>query len=250
MSNIIYTEYLKLKRMYVFFLPMVAAVLYQIFDCMSWLKNMSNSMVNSDYEQHYKMAFFPNKCIIIYAILFFVMFSVLSGYIFFKEHSDKMESIVYSYSVSRVKIAIAKVVVIGGIIIISYIVNYIAGNISYYVCFHEFPYAKLQLEYIKVSIYSALGQLLLIPIPILITNMSRNIIVTLIYSILGCITNMAVFGKYFFRQLCPIMLPVMPIFYFWDGEIIDYGILGINVFILMFIIFPIMFIHLKKMQIK
>lgn len=136
------------------------------------------------------------------------------------------------------------------IIALSYCTDYIAGNFSYYVCFHEFPYEKLQMEYIKINIYSALGQLILIPIPILITNLSKNIIVTLVYSILGCMINMVMLGTYFFHQFCPIVLPIMPIFYYWDGELIDYVILGINIFILVFIIFPLMLVHINKMQIK
>lgn len=84
MCNIIYTEYLKLKRMYVFLLPIIAAVVYQIFNCLSWLKNMSGQILNDDYVKNYQEAFFTNKCTITYLFLFFIMFSVLSGYIFLR----------------------------------------------------------------------------------------------------------------------------------------------------------------------
>ncbi|MTK13160.1 MAG: transporter, partial [Clostridiaceae bacterium] len=178
MLNIIYSEFLKLKKSYIISVSLIGGVI------------MSILMASGNLLAGISMSFEKFACNIEQMnaeILNIVLFSLIAGYVFSREFTDKTSSIVHTYPISRMKIFISKLITIYILIFLVYFIQCISTYLSYYIADGIVPSSILIMNNIKANIVSMLFQFLLIPIPILIANISENIMIPAVYGILGFI---------------------------------------------------------------
>ena len=175
-----------------------------------------------------------------FLLLYTILFSLIAGYVFSREFTDKTSSIVYAYPISRIKIFIGKLITIDMLISLVYLVEVISIYLGYYILNHTLPESTFIISHIKYNIYSLIFQFLLIPIPILITNMSKNIILPVIYGIVGTIVTIVSSGKMFqIAEYFPLIAPYKFIIKIYSPNLIDlnYSVIsGILCFIISMII--------------
>lgn len=254
MFNIVYSEFLKLRKSYLFtialvtsiFLPAIAFVVTLLNDYSGISKVLRYTLIK-DYRINIEI-----NC---FVFLYTVLFALIAGYIFSREFTDKTDSVLYAYSISRTKIFIGKLLTLYIIILFIYIVQFLAAYLTLLMVWHELPSKAFMVADVKVSIYSALAQFLLMPIPILIGNATKNIIFPVIYGVLGAVSCMGTIaaGSIYsavYMQFSPLMLPALPMYYFHAGDPIDFVLTTASA-VLTFTIFMFLAIyHYNKMDIN
>jgi ABC-2 type transport system permease protein/bacitracin transport system permease protein len=130
-------------------------------------------------------------------ILYTILFSLITGYVFSREHEEKTSNILYSYPMTRIKIFMAKLITIDILILCVYLIELISIYLGYYFLYKKLPESTFIVNHIIQSIYSLIFQYLLIPIPILITNISRNIMAPVVYGIIVDILKGTIANEYF-----------------------------------------------------
>lgn len=254
MFNIVYSEFLKLRKSYLFNIALIASVFLPIIALIVALSN-DYSGVSSALRCTLIKDYRANIEINCFEFLYTVLFSLIAGYIFSREFTDKTDNIIYVYPISRTKIFIGKLLTLYIIISFIYIVQFLATYLTLYIAWQELPSKNFILTDIKVNVYSLLAQFLLMPIPILIGNITKNIIFPVVYGILGavsCIGTMAAGLMYsaVYIQFSPLMLPVLPMYYFHIGDPIDF-VLTTTSAVLTFSIFMFLAIYqYNKMDIN
>lgn len=176
-----------------------------------------------------------------YLLLYTILFSLMSGYIFSREFSDKTSSITYTYPMSRNKIFIAKIIIIYTLIFLVYLIEVVSIYLGYYIINHTLPESTFIINHIKHNIGSLFFQFLLMPIPILIANVSRNIMLPVVYGVVGEIIMNTIGDEHF-----PLLAPYYFIEKVYKPNLIDlhYSVIG---GILCFIIsVPICIYHYNK----
>ena len=187
MLNIIYCELLKLKKSYIIHLAVISGMFMLI------LMDLV-SLINKEKFQsfkHYSSTIEMLNILLLYTILF----SLITGYVFSREFTDKTASVIYACSISRFKIFISKLITIYILISLVYIVRIISIYLSYYILMHTLPESTFIVNHIEYNVYSLIFEFLLMPIPILITNMSKNLIAPVVYGIVGTIVTMITLGS-------------------------------------------------------
>lgn len=214
MLNIIYCEILKLKKSYIIPVSVIGGMIMSILFELAALV-FKDSM--QTFEQYSSNLEIPNIL-----LLYTILFSLIAGYVFSREFTDKTSSVVYAYPVSRIKIFIGKFITIDALITLVYVVKVISIFLGYYIVNHIMPESNLTISYVKYNIYSLIAQFLIIPIPILITNMSKNLIVQVVYAILGTIVTMISSGKMFqHSEYVPLIAPYKFIKKIYRPNLID-----------------------------
>lgn len=223
MFNIIYSEFLKLKKSYLFIITLIASIFIPAIQCMAALFNNYEGISDTlrySLIKNYR----GNIEIFCFQILYTVFLSLIASYIYCREFTDKTANIVYAYPISRTKIFIGKLLTLYIIIISIYVIQFLASYLTIYIAWNELPPKHFILTDMKVNIYSALLQFLLMPIPILIGNITKNIIFPVIYGIIASISSMFVMYTGIYMQFSPLMLPALPMYYFHMGDPIDFVI--------------------------
>lgn len=225
MFNIIYSEFMKLKKSYIL-------VIVFISGCLLPGVNFFNAITNdfSNLSQVQIQHFIKNQMInaetLSFQFLFIIVFSLVVGYVFTREFIDKTANILYTYPSSRIKIFIGKFITVGILIMITYLIQFFISYLIVYIEFGVLPPAEFIIKDIKVNIYSVLLQLILIPIPVLIANITKNIIIPIVYGALGGIIGLGVMtilmSGSIYGQLCPLVLPALPFYHYHRGDPIDY----------------------------
>lgn len=226
MFNIVYSEILKLKKSYLFTTAVIASVfLPTIAFSVSLPTDYSgiSSVLRYTFIKDYR----ANIEVNCFCFLYTVLFSLIAGYIFSREFADKTDNVIYTYPISRTKIFIGKLVTLYIIIAFIYLVQFLAMYLSLCIAWHELPSNNFIITDMKVNVYSLLMQFILMPIPILIGNITKNIIFPVVYGVLGalsCMCAIAVGSMYsaIYMQFFPLMLPVIPMYYFHAGDPIDF----------------------------
>lgn len=221
MLNIVYSEFLKLKKAYLliilffcaFFIPIIMLITSLSYDYSGISTALRESLIKN-YRTSIELACF--QC------LYIILFSLVAAYIFSREFTDKTANIIYSYPASRVKVFIGKLFVLFALIMFTYFIQFIATYLTLYIAWHELPSKTFIITDIKVNIYSALLQLISIPIPILIANITKDIIFPVVYSIIGVISSSFIMLAGIYMQCSPLLLPALPVYYFYKGDPIDY----------------------------
>lgn len=179
MLNIIYSEFLKLRKSYIISISSIGGV---IMSAVMALANLTAGITMS-FEK-----FAGNIQQMNLLMLNGILFSLISGYVFSREFTDKTASIVYTYPVSRMKIFMSKLFTVYMIIFLVYFIQCISTYLSYYVANSIVPSSTLIVNDIKANIVSMLFQFLLISIPILIANITKNIMMPVVYGVLSLIS--------------------------------------------------------------
>ena len=232
MLNIIYCELLKLKKSYI----LQVAIISGLF--MSILIDLVSLISGEKFQsfEHYSSTVEMLNILLLYTILF----SLIVGYVFSREFADKTASVIYTCSVSRIKIFIGKLIIIYILISLVSVVRIISIYLSYYILMNTLPESMFIVNHIKYNVYSLIFEFLLMPIPILITNMSKNLIVPVVYGTVGTIVTMITLRssslviKYF-----PLVAPYKFIEKIYRSNLVDlnYSVIsGITCFVVSMII--------------
>ena len=168
------------------------------------------------------MGYRVNIEVICFQFLYIVFFSLIASYIFSREFADKTTNTLFVYPSSRIKIFIGKLLTVYIIIAFAYLIQFISTYLTLYISWGKLLPAYLILKDIKVNLYSILFQFLLMPVPILIGNLTKNIIFPVVYGILGAVSSAFMMLMDIYMQMDPLMLPALPIYYFYKGDPIDF----------------------------
>lgn len=226
MLNILYSEFIKLKKSYILIITLISGL---IMPGIIFVSNILESVWKVVSEAD-KIRFFESNVIDIERMsalfVYTIIFSLIPAYIFSREYTDKTASNIYTYPFSREKIFICKLITTYVLIIWVYLIQIICTYLGGYLIWGTFPSAKFINADIKVNLYSMLLQILLIPIPVLIANITENIIFSIVYGIFGDVV-VGIFlaeGAKIYSQFCPLTLPALPFYHYHNGDPIDFVI--------------------------
>ena len=218
MGNVICSEFIKLKKSFIIPLVLIGGIfLPAMYFC---------SHLNMDYETIRRSTsatdILSNINIMQIQFLNTVLFSLIGAYIFSREYSNKTADVLYSYSISRIKIFIGKFTVIFALILVVYFF-YISCALTTIGASLGWDEAKsiFSLEF-KTCLISALLQILILPLPILIGILSKNIVLPVIFGVIGSVTSMFMMMTEVYMQLSPFMIPALPFYHFFRGDPVDY----------------------------
>lgn len=242
MFNIIYSEFLKLKKSYVLAIAFIGGVLLPGIEFASTIGQDFSDLSQVQIQDFIKSQMI-NIEMLSFQFLFIIIFSLIVGHVFTREFTDKTANILYTYPISRIKIFAGKFATVGILILFTYLIQFLLSYLSVYIVFGLFPSTEYISNDIKVNVYSALLQLIVIPIPMFIAHITKNIIFPIIYGTLGgviglgsivVLTRGSVYG-----QFCPLVLPALPFYHYHIGDPIDYiaagGSVAITFCIVMFL---------------
>lgn len=187
MLNLIYCELLKLKKTYIIHVSLIGGIFISIL--MDLIPLVSAEKFQS--FEHYSSTIDVLNILLLYTILF----SLIAGYVFSREFVDKTASTIYACSISRNKIFFSKLIVIYILISLVYMVRIVFIYLSCYVLGNSLPEVGFMVKHIEYNVYSLMFEFLLIPIPVLITNVSNNIILPTVYGIAGTIITIITSGS-------------------------------------------------------
>ncbi|WP_368488413.1 ABC transporter permease [Clostridium sp. BJN0013] len=227
MFNIIYSELLKLKKTYIIPIVFICGTLMTIFMFLARLIT-EHDMPFEKYAYNIEQ--------INFLMLYTVVFSTIAAYIFSREFTDITANILYTYPISRLRIFISKLITLYIIIFFTYAIETISIPLSYYFLNGIFPQGSLVMKDIKANTYSLFFQFLLMPIPVLVGNISKNLIVPSSYGILSFIlSNLLVHNDLGNLKYLPLTSPYLSSAYFYNLKDIKLNyiiICGILCFIL------------------
>lgn len=221
MFNIVYSEFLKIKKSYLFIITLIASIFIPVIQCIQSLSNNYDG-VSEALRYTLMKGYRVNIEVVSFQFLYTVFLSLIAGYIYSREFTDKTANIIYTYPISRTKIFIGKLITLYIIIIFIYIIQFLAVYLTVYIAWNQLPPKNIIITDLKVNIYSALVQFLIMPIPILIGSISKNIIFPVVYGILGAVSSSFMMFTGIYMQCSPFMLPALPIYYFHIGDPIDF----------------------------
>lgn len=147
---------------------------------------------------------------VLFFLLSIVLFSVITAYVFTREYSDKTAGMLYAYPISRFSIFTGKLIVVCLVILFVYIIHFLLTIGGGAIVCKELPSQDFFITHLKVNVLSALVQFLLIPFVIFIANMSKAVLIPIVYSALGAVSNIIIMQSEYYKY-SPFMLPGMPL---------------------------------------
>lgn len=240
MLNMIYSELLKLKKSYIISISLICGVIMSI---LMILGNLLGGICMS-FEK-----FACNIQQMNFSVLNIILFALISAYVFSREFTDKTANILYAYPISRVKIFISKLITIYVLIFLVYFVQCISIYLSYYITDGIIPSSTLLMVHIKANIISLLFQFLLIPIPILIANITKNIMIPIVYGILSFITVVFIGSSSPYASYIPLMAPQISAEYFYFPKDIIFNHIIISSTLCFILFMPICIYEFTKKDI-
>ncbi|RMC99196.1 transporter [Clostridium autoethanogenum] len=214
MLNMICSEFFKLKKTCIAPLVLIGGTIMTIL--MFAARHITE--VNMSFEKYAYNIEQTN-----FIMLFIVLFSIISAYVFSREFTDKTANVLYAYPASKSKIFMSKLVVIYILIFLTYVIEIISIPLSYYFLNGNLPEINVIIKDLKANILSMLFQFLLVPIPVLIANLSRNIIMPMTYGILGFILSCLLRTQSFSycAKYIPLLSPWLSVDYFYSNAHVD-----------------------------
>lgn len=208
--NIIYCELLKLKKSYIVHIAFFAGIFISILMFFGGLMDNERHKLFVNYSSTIEMI----NIILLYTILF----SLIAGYVFSREFTDKTASTLYAYSISRTKILIGKLIAIYILIFFVCLIRITSTYVGYYILTHTLPEGDFIFRHVKHSLYSLFFEFLLVPIPILVTNLTKNIIFPVVYGIIGTIAITTLGNRI---QYFPLITPYKAIEKLYRPNLVD-----------------------------
>lgn len=223
MLNIIYSEFLKLKKSYILIIALISGILMPGMEIIKNIKNDCSAVPLSDRERFFQYDVFDIDRMSI-LMIYSIIFSLIAAYVFSREYTDKTSNILYTYPIRKGKIFLGKFITIYIVIIFVYLIQMVATYLGLYIQWGGLPSIKFISKDIKVNIYSVLLQFLLIPIPVLIANITKTVIFPIIYGLLGDVIVGLLLGSgaNIYSQFCPLTLPALPFYHYHKGDPIDF----------------------------
>jgi ABC-2 type transport system permease protein/bacitracin transport system permease protein len=102
--NIIYCELLKLKKSYIIPVAVIGGMFMSILFGLASLVFKENMQTFEQYSS--------NLEILNILVLYTILFSLIAGFVFSREFTDRTSSVIYACSISRIKIFIGKLITI------------------------------------------------------------------------------------------------------------------------------------------
>ena len=223
MLNIIYSEILKLKKSYILIIALISGVLIPSTRLISNIMNDYSIVPLNDRWRFFQEDVFDIDRMSV-LMVYIIIFCLIAAYIFSREYTDKTSNILYTYPISKKKIFLGKFITIYMLIVFVYLIQILTTYLGLYIEWGVLPPIKFIIKDIKVNIYSMLLQFLLIPIPVLIANITKNIVFPIIYGLLGDVMMGLLLGSgaNIYSQFFPLTLPTLPFYYYHKGDPIDF----------------------------
>lgn len=239
MFNAIYCEFLKLKRSPICLLlivGIVAAPLIMLFgqlyrkDIVEWEPYMTN---------------IEAMMLLVIGLIFFTL---IASYIYGREFTEKVSCVTYSYPISKTKVFVAKLITLFTCIVIVYTLQFIVMLITGCSIDHDPLDMNFIMLNMKIYFYSMLFQFAIVPLAIFIVSISKNIIIPMVYSIIGTlITLVAAQNPYYsiYFPLCYPSIPLMSLKFNNMNLIISKYTIEISIVFFIVTIFPSIFYYEK-----
>lgn len=173
MINIIYSEILKLKKSKILLLIIVATLAMPIM--------LNGAILLSQDDRTFESYVFNSEGINFWMI-FGILFSIVGGYVFSREYSEKTDSTLFSYPCSRTKIFFGKLIVVYILIFLTCVIQSVFAYLSYYLLFGVLD-KNLVIDDIIVNLKAMLFQMSIVIIPILLANLKKNMVLPIIYGV-------------------------------------------------------------------
>lgn len=244
MKNILYAEFMKLKRSYITPAVLVSAVFIPIVIFIN-LKQ-PKEILNQDFYMNtllnidmFQIAVFNN-----------IMTALVSGYIFSREYTDKSANVTYSYGYSRFKIDAGKFIVSVILIMLEQIINLAVISLFFIYKGYTIPGDVLILQ-CKVVVISSIISIVMMPVPALIGIWSKNIIAPVIYGVIQSVFSILI-GSLggIYVQIFPMSLPLVPIYYYFVKDPIDYVALITSISLIVIFSISAFMVYIKKADIN
>lgn len=244
MKNILYAEFMKLKRSYITPAVLVSAVFIPIVIFIN-LKQ-PKEILNQDFYMNTLL----NIDIFQIAVFNNIMTALVSGYIFSREYTDKSANVTYSYGYSRFKIDAGKFIVSVILIMLEQIINLAVISLLFIFKGYTIPGDVLILQ-CKVVAISSIISIVMMSVPALIGIWSKNIIAPVIYGAIQAVFSILI-GSLggIYVQIFPISLPVVPIYYYFVKDPIDYVALITSISLIVIFSISAFMVYIKKSDIN
>ena len=197
MISLIYSEFLKLKRSsIIFFIAVGSSFMPLLLD--------AAILISNDRHRTYE-SYMYNSEGISFTFMHGILFSIIAAYIFSREFNYKTSGNLYSYSYTRNQIFSGKLIVVWIIMIIITIMQWMVSNLGYCILFGV-PEWSLILIDMLINIKALLFQIALVSIPVLIVNITNNIIMPVMYSVVMLIFQLITSERNFkFNVINPLL---------------------------------------------
>lgn len=244
MKNILYAEFMKLKRSYITPAVLVSAVFIPIVIFIN-LKQ-PKEILNQDFYMNtllnidmFQIAVFNN-----------IMTALVSGYIFSREYTDKSANVTYSYGYSRFKIDAGKFIVSVILIMLEQIINLAVISLLFIFKGYTIPGDVFILQ-CKVVAISSIISIVMMSVPAIIGIWSKNIIAPVIYGVIQSVFSILI-GSLggIYVQIFPMSLPVVPIYYYFVKDPIDYVALITSISLIVIFSISAFIVYIKKSDIN
>lgn len=201
MYNVLYSEFLKLKKSPIFLLLIIGAIsepLLMFFgelfrgDIVEWERYMGNIQAMT------------------FLIVGLLLFTLIASYIYAREFTEKVVYTAYSYPASKTKIFICKLITVFACITFVYVLQFITILITGSIIDHEPLAMDFLILNIKIYCYSLLFQFAIVPLAIFIASISKGLIVPMGYSVIGTIITIFISGLKEYSAYFPLYYPAMP----------------------------------------
>ncbi|MCM3767265.1 ABC transporter permease [Neobacillus niacini] len=206
MYNVMYCEFLKLKKSYFYLLLLIGICFFPALMCLGWLGQGAYVYWNRYIFQVEQMTYLFSGTI---------LYVLIAAYIYSREFSCGAANTLFSYPVSRAKIFMAKFIIIVlfifGAIILQLLLTILGGLLLP----HEPLTMAIMEEHLKINLLVLLLQCSLLPVAILITLLSRNIIMPIIYGAFVTIVNVCIMGLNLdsVAKYIPTLYPITTLFH-------------------------------------
>ncbi|WP_294370876.1 ABC transporter permease [uncultured Clostridium sp.] len=218
MINIIYSELLKLRKSYLAALILLGGIFIPGMMLAAGIIDNGYEAINKDSC----LNLIANTNIFQLQFLNIIMFSIVAGYVFSREYTNKTLNSLYSYPISKFKIVLGKFITILMLIMIVYTINFFSIFAVIVILSHGLSVIDIMYVQLKMTVISLGLQVILIPLPALIGCISKNIIFPTVYGVIGAIASMFMSIGGIYMQFCPFSIPALPFYYFYKGDPIDY----------------------------
>lgn len=249
MFNLIYSELLKLRRSHIFTLILLGAVLIPFIQYFV-LIDMNNEAVNEDLKILALKSYIENVNILQIPIINMSIITLVSSFIFVKEFTNKTLNVLYSYPVSRIKIFFGKFITIYILSLLLYLANFIAIISFAALSSGADGFNIIFFKQLKISLFSVLMQVFVIPIGIFIASVTKSMVIPAIYGVLSGVFSVFSFSICIYMQFVPINLPSISIDYFIKGDPIDYIACSITAGVTFILFLTLCIFYWKKADIS
>ncbi|MCR8634782.1 ABC transporter permease [Paenibacillus radicis (ex Xue et al. 2023)] len=178
MLNVLYAEWLKLKRSNIIWLTIIGAVLpvlittFGEFKSMNWINLLNNNLL------------FLN------VMIGPMLLAMLAGYVVVREYSDNTVNQLFVYPHRRVTILIGKMIVILGLTVTIFVLNYVLIWLSGSLIGDQPITGELFWKYTDAYLWMFALQALLIPITMTAGIVGKSFIPPVVLGIIAILVNM------------------------------------------------------------